>query len=380
MFSFIRFSCVLCGLLVLLVGCGGGGGGSAMRPSMDSMDQTPQTPPIVDSQTAFGTAGDRPSLTPSRYRPALTGGLRQSDPAFGSVGATLYSPNLSPLKKAETTFTEDRFTLSVERQNGSGFTLDTNRHYAEVVNDDSLSTNPVSNRPFAAGYMASVNGAQATVAGASVEWSRMDVTDYLAGGYWMFVDVGSNAVEMGAFIDGTDYPTPSDAAYDLPVTGTATYRGRAGGLYVAAAGTDTLSPGATELGEYEGRASLTANFGTMRINGLVDQVQTLNVVGQHANGVPYANPYLEDTDLEMVFQPVPINSNGTFFGDNVKFTSQDYTITSSSGSWAGQFSTVDDSQGNPRAAAGTNTGYGETAEGSRFILTGAFYGATERFE
>ena len=71
---------------------------------------------------------------------------------------------------------------------------------------------------------------------------------------------------------------------------------------------------------------------------------------------------------------------GTFFGDNVGFTSQFYNITNSSGSWAGQFSTVEDARGNPRAAAGTNTGYLETAGGSRAVLTGAFYGATERFE
>ena len=65
-------------------------------------------------------------------------------------------------------------------------------------------------------------------------------------------------------IDGTDYPTPRDAAYTLPVTGTATYNGRAGGLYVASAGTDAPLPGALEIGEYEGRATLTADFGTMR--------------------------------------------------------------------------------------------------------------------
>ena len=149
---------------------------------------------------------------------------------------------------------------------------------------------------------------------------------------------------------------------------------------MAAAGSDTLSPGALELGEYQGQASLTADFGTMRIHGQVDQVQTFDVVGQHANGVPYVNPYLEDSDVEMVFRPVPINQNGTFWGSNVEFTSQDYTITSSSGSWAGQFSNVDDRRGAPRAVAGTNAGSFDTAGGSRVVLTGAFYGATERFQ
>lgn len=360
--------------LLVLNACGGGGGGSMVR---DPIEPPAQPAPTYDTQTAFGAAGNRPTtLLPSRN--VLTGLLRQSNPAFGSVAMNLYTPGLAPVRSAETTYTGDRFTLSVARQNGSGFTLDTNRHYTEIVDDSSLSTNPVTNRPFASGYIADVTGTRVAAAGASVEWSRTDPTDYLAGGYWLVIDAGLNGVEMGAFIDGSDYS--ADFVYDLPATGTATYRGRAGGLYVAAAGSDTLSPGATELGEYEGRSSLTADFGTMRIHGLVDQVQTLNVVGQHANGVSYANPNLDNTDIEMVLHPVPINQNGTFWGSNVEFTSQDYTITSSSGTWAGQFSTVDDSQGMPRAAAGTNTGYAETAGGSRFVLTGAFYGATERFE
>ena len=211
-----------------------------------------------------------------------------------------------------------------------------------------------------------------------IEWANTDFTDYLAGGYWIHVE--PSGVEMGAFIDGVDYPTPRAADYTLPVTGTATYRGFAGGLYVAAGGTDSLSPGSAEFGEYQGRARLTADFGTMQMSGRVDQTQIFNVVGQHANGVPYVNPGPQASDVEMVFRPVPINQNGTFFGDNVTFTSQDYAITSSSGSWAGQFSTVEDARGNPRAAAGTNTGYLETAGGSRAFLTGAFYGATERFE
>ena len=184
---------------------------------------------------------------------------------------------------------------------------------------------------------------------------------------------------MGAFSDGTDYPTPRDAAYTLPVTGTATYNGRAGGLYLASAGTDAPLPGALQIGEYEGRATLTADFGTMRIGGKVDQVEAGGGFIELPDGTQYAGE-ISATDIEMIFRPVPINQNGTFFGDNVGFTSRTYNITNSSGSWAGQFSTVEDARGNPRAVAGTNTGYLETAGGSRAVLTGAFYGATERFE
>ncbi len=201
---------------LLLNACGGGGGGGG-QVAMDSMEPPAQSMPTVDTQTAFGTAGERPNVTPLRYRNLVTGLLQQDDPAFGSVAMNLYTPSLSSVRSAETTFTGDRFTLSVERQNGSGFTLDTNRHYTEVVNDDSTSTNLVSQRPFASGYIASVSGTRVAATGVSVEWSRTDPTDYLAGGYWLFFDGGVNAIEMGAFIDGTDYP--ADLTQALPVTG-----------------------------------------------------------------------------------------------------------------------------------------------------------------
>ena len=370
---------------LLLLACGGGGGGgpavmAPMVPPAQQPQPQPESPPptTYDTQTAFGGDGPRPSATAPSFS-SVTGTFRQSAPAFGSVAMNLYTPSLASVRSAETTFNGDRYTLSVTRQGGSGFVLDTDRHYTEVIHDETTATNPVSNRPFVTGYMVRSDATRLAAAGGLIEWSRTDVTDYLAGGYWLYVDAGLGAVEMGAFIDGTDYS--SGFAYDLPVTGTATYNGVAGGMYMAAAGSDTLSPGAIEFGEYEGSASLTANFGTMQIHGRVDNIGTYNVVGQHANGVPYSNPYLDPVDIEMVLHPAPINDNGTFAGSNVQFTSQrDYTITSSTGSWAGQFSSVDDSQGMPRAVAGTNAGYLETIGGSRAFLTGAFYGATERFE
>ena len=378
MFSFMRFPLAVLCVLVLLAGCGGGGGGGSTARGPMAPPAIPP-PPEIDTQTAFGDGGTPPPLSPRQSRNAITGRLQQSDPAFGSVAMNLYTPGLAPVQSAETTFDGDRFTLSVRRQNGSGFTLDTNRHDAIVIDDSSISTNPVTNREFASGYMGDISGNRAVIAGALVEWSNTDYTNYLAGGYWMVYDANLPGVEMGAFIDGTDYPTPREADYTLPVTGTATYRGRAGGLYVAASGSDASFPGSTEIGEYSGRATLTADFGTMRMGGRVDQVQAGGGIIELADGTQYAGT-VEASDIEMHFRPVPINQNGTFWGDNVEFTSRSWNITSSSGSWAGQFSTVEDARGNPRAAAGTNTGYLETAGGSRAVLTGAFYGATERFE
>ncbi len=365
--------------LVVLTACGGGGGGgqTTMRPDPNMPDPPPT---IQDTQNAFGQGGNQPTFNPLDSESAIRGQVRQGAPAFGSVAMNLYTPGLASVRRVDTTFTGDRFTLSMRRQNGTGFTLDTNRHYVDVVADSTTTTNPVTNRPFASGYLMSVSGQQATIAGATVEWSNPDYTDYMAAGYWVQVDAQANAMDMGAFIDGRDYSL--EVAPSLPPQGTATYRGAAGGVYVAGWGTDSFSPGAVGIGEYGGRARLTADFGTMQIEGRVDQIQTNIGYGQHANGVAFEQPYYEATNIEMIFRPVSITQAGLFHGNNVEFISRDpqMQLTSSSGAWAGQFSNVEDAHGNPRAVAGTNTGYLETVGGSRAFLTGAFYGATARFE
>ena len=159
----------------------------------------PQPPPAINTQTAFGEAGTPPEFSSGSSTSAIRGNLRQSNPAFGSVAMNLYSPNLAPVRSVDTTFTGDRFTLSVRRTNGSGFTLDTDRHYAEVVSNSTTTTNLVTKRPFATGYMLDVSDNRVALAGASVEWSNTDVTDYLAGGYWMTFDASAGSVDMGAF-------------------------------------------------------------------------------------------------------------------------------------------------------------------------------------
>lgn len=92
---------------LLLSACGGGSG------AMNSMIQSPPEQPatMFDTQSAFGTADERPNVTPLRYRNLVTGLLQQGDPAFGSVAMNLYTPGLAPVRSAETTFTSDRFTL-----------------------------------------------------------------------------------------------------------------------------------------------------------------------------------------------------------------------------------------------------------------------------
>ena len=83
--------------------------------------ETPATP--VDTQTAFqGT--QQGGVTLEDLRDSLAALVGQSnDPVFGSVVQNIYTPGLSNVSAVETTFTADRFTLEVSRQDGSSFKL-----------------------------------------------------------------------------------------------------------------------------------------------------------------------------------------------------------------------------------------------------------------
>ena len=366
----------------LVSGCGGGGGGGggvrdSFTPPPMAQPSTPAPPPAVDPQTAFSGTQQQGGGVLGRYSGSLADLVGQSSgPVFGSVVQNIYTAGLSSVSAVDTTFTGDRFTLRVSRQNGSSFNLDTDRDVVALVNELTPSTNLVTNRPGAEGYIGGESGGAFTAAGVSVEWSSTDYTDYLAGGYWLHVDTVSNNAEIGAFIDG---PAFEDLTHSLPVTGTATYDGRAGGIYLAAAGLDTALPGAFEEGEYDARTRLTANFGTMQIEGTMDDVYLYNVYGITATGQGYENLALQPAPYELSLHPAAIDANGTFWGSNMSMTHPDLTITSTTGLWVGRFSNVNDTAGNPRAVAGTNAVYFNTAGGSETVFTGAFYGATERF-
>lgn len=351
---------------LLLSACGGGGrGGSAVMVPMDP----PPSTPTVGPQTAFqGTGSTRSFPGAARF----FGAFADNEPMFGSV-AQRFGIGVSPVTGVATTFTGDRFTLRLNRQNGSSTVLDTNHDAVEIVREYTSTTNPVSARPAVDGYVGRVTANGGVAAGVSVEWSNTDVTDYVAGGYWLYADLGVEAFELGAFIDGPAF----DMAVDMPVTGTATYRGRAGGVYLGRAGLDFSSPvGTLEQGEYAGRAQLTADFGRNQIAGRIDQIAVENINVVYPNGATDFVPYVA-SDYVLTMNPLPIGSTGQFGGTGLTLTHPDVSFTTS-GSWGGRFSNVQDAQGNPRAVAGTHAGYSITPGGSEALFTGVFYGTTER--
>ena len=169
-------------------------------------------------------------------------------------------------------------------------------------------------------------------------------------------------------------------AVDVPVKGTATYTGQAAGAYVARGGADSWAPGVHEVGEFGGRLRLTADFGRQQISGGVDQVILSNAYGALPNGQGYENLAPQTSEYELTLGTASLSQAGTFTGRNLQLTHPLLPGITTTGSWGGQFSAVDDAAGNPRAVAGTAAVSASTPGGSQTVFTGAFYGATERFE
>ena len=348
----------LAALTLALAGCGGGGGGN-VRPSDD---MTPAPPPTTlstdDAKRIVASSG----LTAAQRVAAAT-------PRFGSVTQSTNNA------RASTTFSgEPRLVVNIA-QGGGSISLDTARH--TLLYDLDMSS--VTGRDYAQAVVLTHSASSLTLGLVATDWASDDLTDYLAGGYWIHAtgDIYNGEVsvaEMGAFVDGPEIRgTP-----DLPALGTATYNGIAAGLYAARYGTDAQVPqGTHELGEFFGDLSLTADFGAKRISGRVDNIN-LSYVSETPDGRVYVSVD-EPHDYAINLGAASFGSNGRFTGNDVTVT-HPFIIARSSGSWGGKFSTVDDRAGSPRLTAGTFGATGTTSGGSTSSLVGAFYGATPEFE
>ena len=368
--------------VILLTACGGGGGGSSSRPlQQDALQGAPTGGTATQQVIASVPAQQIAVLMPSLERLLQT----SSSTSFGSVTQT-YSNEVSPVTGVDTTFDGSRFVLNLNRQDGTTTTLDSSSHETLLAVTYDANTNPVTRRPAVDGSLYTLDQDRVTTAGVAIEWSSTDFTDYLAGGYWVHVDLTPPTApntfygaELGAFIDGPDY---QDRA-SMPASGTATYTGIAAGAYVSSYGTDIpitgvgTVPGSVGVGDYRGEVSLVADFGQQSVSGQIDNISIDGVV---VTPMGVIHPVDGERTYTIHLGAASIGQNGRVSGLNVSVTHPMLTITGSSGTWASQFSTQDGSQGHPQAIAGTHAGQFETAGGSQSIFAGAHYGASERFD
>ena len=220
-----------------------------------------------------------------------------------------------------------------------------------------------------------------SIAYALVSWDNDEPTDYLAAGYWLRFDgfslrggIPLAAGDIELFIDGTEIDPRHPP--ELPVSGTASYAGEAGGVYTYRYGSDWTGNEHPEAGEeFYGPMTVEANFDDMTIAGCIGCDGDLRIERMHLYGVlgwrarePLASP----VDYEIHFAPTEIKPGGMFDGQDVTVTHPTRTVTQSGGDWGGSFSNRPAPDGNPRFVAGIASAEFTEADGSEGAFNSIF--------
>ena len=214
---------------------------------------------------------------------------------------------------------------------------------------------------------------------ALVDWNDANPSDYLAAGWWLlyppdvpFREFGSAA--RGVFLDGPelDPATPPD----LPLAGTAAYVGGMGGLYTYNYGRAWGElAGSTEVTEYAGPVSLTADFDRNRLTGCLGCEGPIETApGRHLfPAVPWGadDPTALPADYEVRFE-ASFDASGAFEDTAVTVAHPERAVVSSAGTWQGQFSNMPDMDGNPRRVVGSTDALFAEDDGSHGRFTGIF--------
>ena len=333
-----------------LAACGGGGGGSTSEAPQPQFSRS--TAAVTDSPT-IQNAGR-----------SVAGNL----PRFGSVTQSSNAGTVAGVTgdAASVSFDGRNARITIRRTDGSRLSFNGARDRFDSV----------SYAPIIPGYSfrgdAMLKQTLTSVSAAAVytNWNNSDPSDYLAGGYWMHltgrvIPPAVTGAEIGAFVDGPELRGPSAR----PVTGTASYTGLAGGFYAY------QSAQSAQIGNFIGSASLTADFGANTISGCVGCNGGVDVSGAAADASGRAYTF-EDVNVpaRIRMSAAAIQSDGTFRNRRVTLERDDATVTSTSGSWGGRFSTLQTAAANdPRLVAGTAAATWTESTGAEGVFAGAWY-------
>ena len=301
-------------------------------------------------------------------RSSVYGQVGNASVTFGSV-VMATAPSVRNLTTA---FDGKRGTATLSRQGASTIQMDTDDAYADFGREPSVIDLP--GRSSQTRYTFRHEGSRATLGLFAVDWSNDDPGDYLAGGYWLHIRTDPQEFQLGAFVGGPELGL--DQTPQLPVSGTAYYRGSSTGLYATRYGTDGegIAPGSEEIGEFLGDATLSANFDAGTIRGCIGCNEGILLSGAYYDkDTGDVSTFSVESDYRVDLGSTPIGrSNGTFRDGGVSLSNPDVQITRSEGTWAGQFSNKVDADGDPRVVAGTFTGEATTRGGSKAVFVGAF--------
>ena len=343
--------------LLFLAACGGGGNGSTSNTGPDR-SPSPNMLSLSDAQIA-GQSQSRAAAAEAAGNLPSFGSVTQSSNA-GSVAGTTGDA-------ASSSFDGRDVRVTVRRADGSRLSLDSASARVATKED---------HEPIVPGYSYRRHGlldytdSSVSIAAVYVNWNDRDSSDYLAGGYWIHFD-GSvdplrvDGAEMGAFVDGPEL----SGAPNLPVRGTASYRGEAGGFYGYAFASGT------EIGEFAADAELSADFSSNTISGCIGCNGGVTVWGVRVSSTDQAYEFDDETvPVRLRLGQATFGSDGTFRNRNVSLERDDATVTSTTGSWGGRFSNIPDGTGDPRLAAGTAGAEWTETGGARGAFVGAWYG------
>lgn len=338
-----RLLCAAVASVAVLSACGGGGGSTAM------MDSPGETPPTDIASALRQTAGG--------FRDVVAVAARNK-PSYGSVTQSSNGDGGETTDQVEIEAVRDggvvTYTLTGRLGGDDSFSYEApGREQSGRAGEyrDELRSTQVIDGTRGTLYVRTITNFEDPAAGAAN-------TNYLSAGYWAFLPedgISTANLSFGAFADGTN-PFRDNM---VGLTGTASYEGGAGGVFVSGGGEETrISP-------FEAAVNLTAEFGDGSslgsISGRIDAVEGRD--GTPLDPSPVVT--LQSADIG------PDNS-GFFTGEtSMTFGDDDATYT---GSWGGHF--LGDGAAptdRPLGVVGTfGTATGEGVDPTR-SLVGAFF-------
>lgn len=226
-----------------------------------------------------------------------------------------------------------------------------------------------------------------SLAHALLSWDTENPADYLVFGWWAeFVGqqpprLSLRGAEQFALVDGPEID--HGIVPEIPVEGTATYLGQAGGLYRyvpgGEAGEDVEN---IVLEEYQGTITLTADFFDGTVKGCIGCVGDLVTQRAHFGvilGEAVEAPQGTARDYELHLPSAIIREDGNFHRNRVNLRHPERVVTESEGFWGGAFSSRQDTDGNPRLAAGFSGVEFVQSDGARGEFYGSFLGLSGPF-
>ncbi len=215
---------------------------------------------------------------------------------------------------------------------------------------------------------------------AAVSYDADDPADYLMAGYWAYYpdqhppDLDPFDTVEYSIVDGPEFDIEDPP--EMPVAGTASYAGLAGGIYAYAPG-ETREERHFVFDGFEGLVTLDADFGAGTVGGCIGCAGDLAIrtaIAPASRG----DVQHDISDYEIHLEEQPFGTGHFFDGTTaVHHPARDVVFTE--GEWGGRFSNRPDDAGDPRIVTGFSDAYFGEADDSVGYFFGSFVGMSEVF-